>query len=69
VTVFVAIESIIDDKVAGGAHFEQNKEFGRRTRAQAHASPTATDNPLSNQNTAAVAELEAKLSGHLERQK
>jgi hypothetical protein len=66
-TVFVAIESILDDKRAGGAHFEQDREFGRRTRAEAHASPTATDNPLSNQITAAVAALEAKLRGHLER--
>jgi hypothetical protein len=68
-TVFVAIESIIDDKAAGGAHFEQDREFGRRTRAQAHAPPTAADNPLSNQITAAVAALEAKLRGHLKRPK
>lgn len=65
--VYVAMESIIDDEMAHGAHFAQDREFGRRTRAQAYASPTATDNPLSNEIAAAVAALEAKLRGHLER--
>jgi hypothetical protein len=63
--VFVAIESILDNARAGGAHFEADKEFGRCTRAQAHASPMATDNALSNEITAAVSAIEAKLPGHL----
>lgn len=66
-TVFVAIESILDDARAGGAHFESNREFGRRTRSQAHASLTATDNPLSNDIAAAVSAIENKLRGHLKR--
>jgi hypothetical protein len=68
-TLFVSIESIIEDKADGGAHFERDREFGRRTRANAHAAAGATDNPLSNQITAAVAALEAKLRGHLTRPK
>jgi hypothetical protein len=66
-TVFVSIESILDDARAGGAHFEADKAFGRRTRSQAHASRTATDNELSNEITAAVSALEGKLRGHLVR--
>jgi hypothetical protein len=66
-TVFVAIESILDDARAGGSHFQGDKEFGRRTRSQAHASPTATDNPLSNDIAAAVSAIEGRLSGHLKR--
>jgi hypothetical protein len=66
-TVFVAIESILDNARAGGTHFEADREFGRRTRSQAHAPSTATDNPLSNDVAAAVSAIEGTLSGHLKR--
>lgn len=66
-TVFVAIESILDNARAGGAHFEANREFGRSTRSQAHASPTAADNPLSNDIAVAVSAIEGRLRGHLKR--
>lgn len=68
-TVFVSIESIIDNERAGGAHFEHDKNFARMTRSQAHASPAATDNPLSNDIAAAVSAIEGKLSRHLKRPK
>lgn len=66
-TVLVSIDSIIDNERAGGAHFETDKKFARTTRSQAHASPTATDNPLSNEITAAVFAIECRLSRHLKR--
>lgn len=66
-TLFVSIDAIIDDRRAGGAHFEQDRMFGRRMRANAHAAANATDNDLSNEITAAVSALEAKLRGHLTR--
>lgn len=66
-TVFVSIEAIIDNERAGGAHFEADKDFGRLMRSQAHASPAATDNPLSNEIAAAVAAIEGRLSRHLKR--
>lgn len=65
--VFVSMESIIDDARAGGAHFSEDKEFGRRTRSQAYASRSAKDNPLSNELEAAVSAIEARLSSHLKR--
>ena len=65
--VFVAVESILDDAKAGGKHFEADREFGLRTRAQAHASPTATDNPTSNQIADAVSTIERRVSVHLKR--
>jgi hypothetical protein len=66
-TVFVAIDSILDNARSGGADFERDKEFGRRTRSQAHASAMATDNPLSKEIAAAVAGIEGKLRTHLAR--
>ena len=65
-TLFVAIEAIIEDKAAGD-HFEHNREFGRRMRANAHAPATAPDNALSNEIAAAVSALETKLRDHLTR--
>lgn len=67
ITLFVAFESIIEDARAGGANFEADKEFARRTRSQAAASATATDNQLSQDIAAAVAGLEAKIRPHLAR--
>ena len=66
-TVFVSMESILDNARASGAHFEADKEFGRLTRSQAHASPMATDNPPSNDIATAVSAIEGRLSGHLKR--
>lgn len=66
-TVFVSIESIIDNARSGGADFATDKNFARTTRSQAHASPTATDNPLSNEITAAVSAIEGRLRRHLKR--
>lgn len=66
-TVFVSIESIIDNARGGGADFAADKKFAQMTRSQAHASPTATDNPLSNAIAAAVSAIEGRLSRHLKR--
>jgi hypothetical protein len=66
-TVFVAIEAILEDKAADGEHFKHNPDFGKRMRANAHASPSATDNELTNQVAAAVSALESKFRGHLTR--
>jgi hypothetical protein len=68
-TLFVSMEAIIDDKAAGGDHFERDRNFGRRMRANAHAAANVTDNELSNQISESVATLEAKLRSHLRRPK
>jgi hypothetical protein len=66
-TVFIAIESTIDDKAAGGEHFRAAPDFGRRTRATLAASASASDNDLSNQIARAVGDLEADLRRYLTR--
>jgi hypothetical protein len=66
-TVFVAIESTIEDKAAGGEHFKADPGFARRMRATIAASASAPDNELSNQIARAVGDLEADLRQHLTR--
>jgi len=69
VTVFVSIEAIIEDKAAGGEHFERDRDFGRRMRANAHAGADDRENALSNQIAEAVTGLEENLRPHLARPK
>jgi hypothetical protein len=67
VTLFAAMEAIVDDKDAGGDHFEADREFGRRMRANAHAAAGAADNALSDEIAAAVTALEERVRPHLTR--
>lgn len=66
-TLFVSIEAILDDRAAGGEHFDHDRPFGRRMRSNAHASRSDKDNELTKQVMAAVAGVETHLSPHLRR--
>lgn len=65
--LFISMETMIEDKVAGGQNFASDREFGVRVRADVSASASAKDNPLSNRIAAAVGGIEARLRGHLSR--
>lgn len=63
----VATESLINDKYSGGADFKADREFGVSTREKVFASPSATDNTLSNNINSAIEQLENEIQPHLSR--
>lgn len=65
--LYVAIETVVADKAAGGKNFESDKQFGKEMRAMVSASSKATDNMLSDQIDRAVDGIERKLAPHLRR--
>lgn len=65
VVLSTSMEAVIDDKANGGAHFKHDPVFGQRMRANVSAAPSATENPLSSEITAAVNGLEAELNRHM----
>jgi hypothetical protein len=64
-TLRVAMESFVEDRLVDGRNFQNDKDFGRRTRADAFGSYDSTDNELSRSILAAVAAIESMLKPRL----
>jgi hypothetical protein len=61
----ISIEAVVEDKSVGGENFKADREFGKKMRADVHASVGAADNPLSQSIAAAVRDIESALRSHL----
>lgn len=67
--LWISVEAVLDDKLSEGDTFRSNPEWGIKMRANVSASPSAKDNKLSNEISAASAGIESKIRGHLNRQR
>jgi hypothetical protein len=66
-TLFVAMQTMIENEASGNEHFEHDRDFGVRTRSTAFGSMDDDKNQFSRELAGAVTALEAAVRPHMKR--